>query len=249
MKIFLMIILGTLVQAMNAQTARISFFSEPSGAEVFLDSIFVGRTPVMQLEVPEGMHRIRFFTPSASDWNAVARSETVQVTAGEEIQKTVELGKTLTIHSVPYGAEVLLNGIELGMTPLFYRTSKTVKGEMIVRKQGFEPKAIDASMPGGMVFLKPMGGLSEPSPEIQFEEAPGSDFRRWATYSSAAAMVVSGVFAAYYKHRANNRFDSYLSTNDPAALASTDRNDRRSAIALVVTQISFVALSYLLLSE
>jgi len=79
MKIVLMIILGTLVQAMNAQTARVSLFSEPPDAEVFLDTIFVGRTPVKQLEVPEGMHRIRFFTPSASDWNAIARSETADI--------------------------------------------------------------------------------------------------------------------------------------------------------------------------
>ncbi|MBI2619003.1 MAG: PEGA domain-containing protein [Ignavibacteriales bacterium] len=250
MKTGLTILLVSLAfEAVESQTTHISFFSDPPGAEVFIDSTFAGRTPLLQVEVPHGLRRIRLFLPSASDWNAVARNETLQVVAGEEIQKTYELGSTLAVNSIPPGASVLLGGVELGTTPLYYRSSKSVKGELIVRKQGFEPKSIDASAPPGFVTLNPLNGGILSGTEIEYEESPDSDLRRWATYSSGAAMVISGVIAAYYKERANSRFDQYLSTNRPDDLASTNRNDRRSAIALVVTQISLATLTYLLLSE
>ena len=248
MRIFLTIVILFLSEMVHAQVGRLSVYSEPTGAEMYLDSSYVGRTPVAESEVLEGMHRIRLFTPSARDWNAIPRFETVRVAEGEQVRKTVELGTSLTVHSIPYGAEVFLNGENLGTTPLYYRTPRTVKAEIILRKQGFEPKTIDASMPAGVVTLTPTDDMNGGA-EVEFEAAPDSEFRRWGTYSSAAVMVISGVVAAYYKDRANNRFDSYLSTNDPGALASTERNDRRSAMALVFTQISFGVLSYLLLSE
>jgi hypothetical protein len=62
-------------------------------------------------------------------------------------------------------------------------------------------------------------------------------------------MILSGVTSAYFKDQANKEFDRYLQSKNPSSLSTTNRLDREAAISLVISQISFVVLSYLLLRE
>ena len=87
------------------------------------------------------------------------------------------------------------------------------------------------------------------TPDVLPSDYENGASKHWLTYTSASTMIASGVLSAYLKDRANGDFDQYLRTNDPALLSSTRRLDRQAAISLVVTQLSFALLTYLLLSE
>lgn len=224
--------------------------TDPSGVEVYLDSTRIGMTPLSKVSVPPGDHRLSLFYPSASAWNSLVRRETLTVHEGEELEKSFEFGSHISLSSIPSGSKVLLQGKELGMTPLFFRSASRLNGDLILEKVGYERAVVPLS--GGststIVSLR-RSQIQEAGQDVVFDVPSSNDSKRWATYLSAGGMVASGIAAAYFKERANKRFDLYLQTRNPSYLASTQRNDRRSAVAFFLTQVGFGLLTYFLLSE
>ncbi|HEY5615137.1 MAG TPA: hypothetical protein VIL52_03875, partial [Bacteroidota bacterium] len=101
-----------------------------------------------------------------------------------------------------------------------------------------------------LIALKPLAqNIDEKLPDVLPADYENSSSPRWATYAAATSMILSGVLSAYWKDRANSDFDKYVETRDPALLASTQRLDHRSGIAITISHASFAALAYLLLSE
>jgi hypothetical protein len=69
----------TSVEQTGTPTARIAFYSEPPGAEIFVDGQLAGTTPAT-LEVPAGKHEISIRMTGHANWArevlALAGSET-----------------------------------------------------------------------------------------------------------------------------------------------------------------------------
>lgn len=230
---------------------RFTVQSEPSGADVFIDSNYVGKTPVKGFELQEGSHSVKVFYPSVFSWNALTKADTVNISAGTSVEKTFELGNLLTVVSNPSGGIVLFQGAELGLTPLYFKTPSRLIGELMVQKEGFDAKKVVLT---GQERMPIALRLQSTELNTSLTDVLPSDYglgasNHWLMYSSVSTMIVSGVLSAYFKDRANRDFDIYLSTKDPGALSSTRRLDRYAAISLAVTQLSFVVLTYLLLSE
>jgi hypothetical protein len=66
---------------------------------------------------------------------------------------------------------------------------------------------------------------------------------------ASGATIAAGSIAAYFKIKADNRYEEYLSRGDPGTLDRVHEFDRYSAIALLTSELSFVIFSYLLLSR
>ncbi|MFH0989264.1 MAG: PEGA domain-containing protein [bacterium] len=221
------------------------------GAEIFLGSRYLGKTPLMNQRVPSGVHVLRLYSPSATAWNALVYTDTLRLAAGVPYEKHVPLGKLLSLHSLPFGGKVFYEGKELGITPLRWRLSSDTQGTLSLQKEGFLPEKIiiDGKTESIVVTLRP----EEPSQGRQLPDVLNNHHnglsRPFLTYTAAGTMVVSGIISAALKQRANQDFDNYLRTKDPALLASTRRLDRQAGITFALTQISFALLTYLLLSE
>jgi len=65
---------------------------------------------------------------------------------------------------------------------------------------------------------------------------------------SGASSILAGGFSAYYKVKADEVYQEYLLTGDPAKLAETRKLDSVAGIALGASEIYFALFSYLLLS-
>ncbi|HEY4611385.1 MAG TPA: PEGA domain-containing protein [Bacteroidota bacterium] len=236
-----------------AQTGKLTVESKPSGAAVYVDSVLVGATPLQRYELRAGSHVLRLSYPSATSWMSVSKKETVEVAADSDVRYTYELGSLLTINSKPSGATVTLHSRELGTTPLFYRTAGPLSGTLLLKKEGYEPNALalTAEMPvPPLIMLKPLSpDMEERFPDVLPPEYEGNSSPRWLTYVAASSMVVGSVLSAYWKDKANGEFNRYVATRDPVFLASTQRLDHRSGIAITISHVSFAALAYLLLSE
>jgi len=229
----------------------LTLLSEPPGADVYVDTLYVGKTPLLALPLGEGSHRIKLFYPSVFAWNAVTREDTIRIVAQGQTEKIVELGSVLAIRSVPSGGTVTLQSTELGTTPLFFRSPTRLSGELLIQKEGFEPQRVELGREGDQtlaVTLVNKAGVTPPN-DFSFNDQKAISARTWPLYTSGSAMIVSGVLSAYLKDQANREFDRYLQSRDPAQLASTRRLDRASAITLAISQVSFAVLTYLLLSE
>ncbi len=91
--------------------------SSPSGAKIYLDGSYRGRTP-LQIGVNPGTHDVKLQLPGYQSYQV-----RVQVRAGQttrispRLMPVVTTG-TLSVDSSPQGAEVYLNGSYRGRTPL-----------------------------------------------------------------------------------------------------------------------------------
>ncbi len=248
----LIFLVPLIVAAQEGEHASLTLETNPSGADVFIDSSYIGKTPLVDHRLAPGVHVLRLFYPSALTWHAIAKSETLHVAAGSRIVRHVELGTFARIVSDPAGGKVFFDGLELGRTPLVLRNLHPLKGEVVIEKEGYVPQRIDLGF-SPVPFIVKLQAESETLTSTQGEILPADHMLgasdHWLTYASASSMIVSGVVSAYLKNKANSDFDRYLLTKDPAYLASTRRLDTWAAASLVVTQISFAVLTYILLSE
>lgn len=228
-------------------SARLTVTSEPAGAEVYLDGRLAGTTPLEDAQTAEGVHVLTVAYPSLTAWNAHVKTDSVQARAGEGMALSFEFGSVFSVHSAPPGALVTIGGRVLGSTPLYYRGAETLRGAMRLSREGYEDLVVNPASLSGMLHLNPNREPAEA--ELTVESSADRAGLRMATYLSAAGLVVSGVTAAFFKNKADGRFAQYASTGNPRDLSATKRYDSYSGIALVLTEVSFGLLTYLLLSE
>ena len=101
-----------------ADTGQALFDSRPSGADVIIDGIVRGKTP-LKLSLPVGSHTLEITGEAGS------RSLPLTIDAGMLVSQSVEFVATpdhatgrLEISSEPSGAQVKLDGVAKGVTPL-----------------------------------------------------------------------------------------------------------------------------------
>jgi hypothetical protein len=99
-------------------TGQAQFDSRPSGADVLVDGIVRGRTP-LKLSLPVGAHQLEIRS------DAGTRTLPLAIEAGVLVQQYVELASAadstvgrLDISSDPPGAQVRVDGVSRGVTPL-----------------------------------------------------------------------------------------------------------------------------------
>jgi len=238
----------TVQAAMPAGT--LSVRSVPEGAEVVLDSVSVGVTPVVHLGLPPGMYSLRVYAPSRRSWEAVVAAESLSIRSGDTVERTFSLQPFGMLRSIPSGVVVRQGATFLGVTPFDLRAVPGGGGMLELKADGYLPLEVapDSLQSGSIIRLRPGSAKEMPAGDLVAASPQASD-RRWYTIGSAGVLVLSGVLAAYWKDQANREYDVYLATRNPALLDSTHRLDRGAGIALAVTQLSFLVLSYLLLSE
>ncbi len=224
----------------------------PAGADAVLDSMVLGPTPLDTVRVTPGTHRLRIFAPSRNSWDPAVITDSMIVAAGDTIRRTYTVDRTVRVWSIPSGAEVVMGDSVAGTTPLALLLPARFSPPLAVRLAGYRPTEVRGDTLGSfasVVRLRPVdGGTGEPPWDLN-----GSFLRERRRETllagSAGLMVVSGVLAAAWKSKANDDYDAYLASGDPALLDATHRLDTRAGIALAVTQVSFLLLSYLLLSD
>ena len=99
------------------QNATLDVRSDPSGAQVYLDGDYLGRTPLI-VSVSPGRHQVEVRKAGYAPYRAsvrVAPGERVRVYA--RLLPEVESGR-LAVRSKPEGARVYLDGAYRGRTPL-----------------------------------------------------------------------------------------------------------------------------------
>jgi hypothetical protein len=114
---------------------KIGFSSNPSGANVYLDGVYKGITPITLQNVLIGSHTVKL---TKSGYNDI--SSTVTVSSGQ----TASVSKTLTtqtgsisVSSNPSGANVYLDGTHKGTTPTTLYNVPTGSHTVKLTKSGY----------------------------------------------------------------------------------------------------------------
>jgi formylglycine-generating enzyme required for sulfatase activity len=146
------------IEVQRGQTARKSFAfvdaatritSEPPGAEVLVDNVPRGRTP-LQLNLPARPHEV---TARFDDWPE--QQQQIQVAPGQENSlHFIFANGSVKLTSAPGGATVLASGRELGQTPLVIEEVKPGDITYELRMAGYNPATVAGKVePGQQAFL------------------------------------------------------------------------------------------------
>ncbi|WP_232473523.1 PEGA domain-containing protein [Thermococcus profundus] len=106
----------TLNVSLTPRFGYLTVYSIPSDAEVYVDGSLVGKTPVVECRLSTGRHEVRIVK---EDYEEYFMNVTIEPGKSTVINATLTpKPATLTIISIPAGAEVYINGTYEGLTPL-----------------------------------------------------------------------------------------------------------------------------------
>ncbi|MGB9857020.1 MAG: PEGA domain-containing protein [Dictyoglomaceae bacterium] len=110
--------------------------SMPSGAYIYIDGVLKGKTPITIKNLLAKTYEVKITYPGYQD-----KIERVEVQEDRETRIKISLLPTtgsLNINSIPQGAEVYLNGIYKGITPIYISELSPGRYQVQLRKNGYK---------------------------------------------------------------------------------------------------------------
>lgn len=202
---------------------------------IFLNDELIARGNV-QTELDAGLYNI-VVKETNNIWGNRSLTGTVMIRECNHQTLVFNFNDEIYLRTDPQDAAVFSNDSLLGYTPLYLAGSFS---SLQLRKPGFENKLIsledyDKDKP---VLLDFIGKVKE-----------ASFYERDLFKYLLAGIVVLGGTTAYFKLKADEKFDEYKITGDQKLLDETERYDLVSGITFTALQINFGVLIYFFLSE
>ena len=160
-----------------------------------------------------------------------------QIFKGFSATKTGKENSSIYLKTSPQDAAVYCNDSLIGYTPL--HLSATYEN-LELKKPGYETRIIssDELKENHSFLLNYVGEVKEES-----------FFKKDLFKYLVAGIVILGGTTAYYKLKADKKFDAYKITGEQELLDQTHKYDLISGITFTALQINFGVLIYLFLSD
>jgi len=248
-RVLMMTLLLPLQALAEHGTARLTVESEPPGARIYIDSAFVGVTP-LSLDSLGGTTVLQILGGDPESWLSGLKLDTLELGPGQDTTVVYHLNSRFYLNTVPSGASLFVNDSLAGTTPLVFADTLLHKSSMLaLRKDGYQeahlgPEALQSgSLILPLTLLPGATGLQRPSP------LSVPDHNHLRLHLSGYSTLLFGLMTAYLKSRADDANDAFLRTQDPAYLARRDRLDHQAAYSIIATEIALGLFIYFLLLE
>ena len=170
-------------------------------------------------------------------WDSKYFLDTLNVSNCNDIELSYNFNSSIYLKTNPQDVYVYSKDSLLGNTPLFIPSKyKLVE----LSKPGYQSKSIRLNQlpENNLVNLKYTG-----------ENITKSFYEKDIFKILVGTMVMLGGTTAYFKLKADNRYDSYLSTDQKVYLDQTKKFDTISGITMTALQINFGILIYYFLTD
>lgn len=239
-----------LVSDDTLNTVRLSVETNIENAKVFIDTMFIGLTPVRDYEIPEGDYIIKVFNPKApKTWES--ENVVFNTYLSTDTTITIRFNYYYYFNTTPFDAEVFKNDTALGNTPLRFFRDHEMTGNLIFRKKNYRDYVFDLGTydfeKGADIKLQSKG--TETINDVVYKNR-GTQFNTkrslWTIAALSGAAILTGYFAIDFKNKANDEYANYLLSGNTAMLDNSRTNDKYFAISLVLMQAAVGGLIYFL---
>ena len=123
----------------------ISIFSEPDGADVYLDGVSKGKSPLLMKEIEGGTHLIKI---EKDGYKKIEETFNANQVSMEKKYALLPVTGGLSIETDPDGAEVMIDGKNAGLSPLQLSGLSAKKYLVHLEKKGFTSKTLTVDIQG-----------------------------------------------------------------------------------------------------
>lgn len=228
----------------QTEISLLSIESNIVGANVYLNSKFLGKTPIHNFPMPPGSHELILIYPDEKSWNQSVHKESIKVNNGEIIKRFVELDYIFIVNSTPSNAEVYYNDSLIGTTPAVLYT-KSSNALVRIEKNQYESTILklDDKRNYYEVFLVKKSSETDKGNHLKLVHL------RPEVYIAGGGAVVFGATAALLKVKADQHYKNYRGTGEVSELSKVKKFDKLAGISLFLCEISNAMLIYLLLMK
>ncbi|MEO8209925.1 MAG: PEGA domain-containing protein [bacterium] len=234
----------------TAKSYRISIISNLEDAKIYLDTSYIGKTPLLDYAVKEGKYVLKVVNPkSLLDWEN--ENEVMNLNLSGDTTINLNFNYYYYFDTNPFNASVFKNDSLMGLTPLRFFSQDELSGNLVIKRKNYKDFVFDLKNynfeTGENITLQSKG--KESINDIVYKNR-GTQFKTrrnlYTVIGMGAASIVGGYFAIKFKNKANTAYDNYVSTGNTAQLNESNSNDTYFVISLVLMQMAVGGLIYFL---
>lgn len=247
----LFILSALLIGQAQEKKTTLTIESIPDQIPIRINSVLIGNTPIMKYEVTSGYITIEAISNQAGIWNNHNIVQEIFTTPGQDTTIIIQFPKMIKINSVPFHAKLLVNNQFLGLTPVSVDFTQYRGKEFLLEKTGYKSfRFILQNQSSQLYTLEPL--------DIATIKEENSSFTYGLFHSQMktkflflTGTVVTHWLAFYFKNLADDNFEKYSTTGNPALMQkywdNTQKYDRWSDITLGVSYAFLGGLIYTVL--
>lgn len=234
-KIFLIFLSGYFVTSAQDCHNTLKIISDISEVNVLINDSLVSTSGILELELEDGSYSITA-VENSEKWNPITFNDTLVLSGCETKIVNYNFTSGILLETIPSDVYVYSDETLIGYTPL--KVPKNIQ-ELKLSKPGYiEKKILLDENPIQIVKLDFNG-------KIKSEPFVNTTLFKVLTGSAIAL----GAITAYYKLKADDKFDEYRFSGNKKFLDETNKYDTISGISLALFQINFGYIIYRFLAE
>lgn len=216
--------------------AHLTINCDIANVTVLINDSLVNSGKHFETELTKGVYKI-VVMENSDRWDAKTFIDTLQIDNCEAITLEYEFANRILLKTEPEDAYVFSNDSLIGYTPLLISAGTQ---KIRLEKPGFETKSVNYSEIENTNSIK-----------LDFvgQVEDGNFFDKTLFKILLGSMVALGASTAYFKLKADKKFDEYRITGDPALLDQTNSLDALSGATFVALQLNFGAIIYFFLVD
>jgi hypothetical protein len=229
------------------QTTKISITSNVDSTLIFIDTLLLGYTPIINFEIKPGNYILKGISKKIGEWGTEIIENAIKLNTGDSINLDFNFKKRLKILTEPENAKIILHNISIGNSPIniFYKPNDILK----IEKENYAEETILLDSIKGesiKIILKARHNIDSSRMNDQIiRKNNGNNL----SYYIIGGGLVFGVLAVITKANADHLETEFRSNNDQDTKNKIRMYDTLSGISLILFEGCFLTLSYLLLSN
>lgn len=228
---------------------KLNIISNFMSAKIFIDTGFIGTTPLYNFEIAAGFHNIKVFNSKGHDWNS--ENKFFEVYIDRDTTLTADFKFFYFFSTNPFDANVFKRDSLIGSTPLRFFSDHELTGNLIFKKQNYKDYIFDLKNydfeTGTNIILQPKGIVTVNDLVYKNRTTQFKTKRSLIPILGlGAASIAGGYFAINFKNKANDAYNIYLQEGNSVFLDDSETNDTYFVISLVLMQAAVGGLIYFL---